>query len=103
MRLGCHQINNQAWERPLPLPENQRKCSPKSLRTKPLPPLNGRTTEVTLGLHFRWVDGWPESYILKWLDTRPVAFAPPRASPDHFEGQLWPEFSHLRRWSSRAS
>jgi len=26
-----------------------------------------------LGLHFRRLDGSPESYILKWLDTRVVA------------------------------
>jgi hypothetical protein len=35
----------------------------------------GTTVEIdtdnacSLGLHFRWLDGSPESYILKWLDT----------------------------------
>ena len=66
MRLGRHQINDQRWRRPLALPENQRKCLLEV----------GTTVEIdtdnacSLGLHFRWLDGSPESYILKWLDTR---------------------------------
>jgi len=63
MRLGCHQINDQTWGRPLALPENQRECSLKSVR-----PLT-QTTHVASGYILDWLDGSPESYILKWVDT----------------------------------
>jgi len=44
--------------------QNQRKCSLKAAR-----PLNDTDNACSLGLHFGWLDGSPESYILKWLDT----------------------------------
>jgi len=47
VRLGCHQIHDQAWGRPLALPENQRKSLPKPLR-----PLNDTKDPCGLGLHF---------------------------------------------------
>ena len=65
MRLGRHQINDQRWRRPLALPENQRKCLLEVGTTVEIDTDNARS----LGLHFRWLDGSPESYILKWFDT----------------------------------
>jgi len=65
MRLGRHQINDQRWRRPLALPENQRKCLLEVGTTLEIDTDNA----CSLGLHFRWLDGSPESYILKWLDT----------------------------------
>jgi quercetin dioxygenase-like cupin family protein len=58
-------MNDQTWARPLALPENQRKSSLKSVRPLKFDADNA----CSLGLHFRWLDGSPESYILKWLDT----------------------------------
>jgi len=88
MRLGRHQINDQRWRRPLALPENQRKCLLEV----------GTTVEIdtdnacSLGLHFRWLDGSPESYILKWLDTWREGLLPEAnkigaSTPYDFEGR----------------
>ena len=45
----------------------KRKCSLKPVRS-----LNDTDNACSLGLHFRWLDGSPESCILKWPASLPI-------------------------------